>query len=87
MSLEERIDKLQQETTALDQKIVTSRDYSSYFFLGALATPFVIFIIIYNTKYAIENGEKSRKKVLKLTLLLTAIVWGSLYGANWYLTK
>jgi len=85
--MDERVSNLQQEISLLDKQLTASTQYTTYFFIGAIVVPFVVFAIIYNTKYANDNGTKDRKKALKLTLIITAVMWIILYLTNWWLYK
>lgn len=67
---------------------ISLSDYSGYIFASAVIAPFIIFGIVYNTKYALnETGEKDRKKVLKLSVIITVILWIVLYCTNWYINR
>ncbi len=83
--LSEKISKLEFETNKLEDKIVESTSYTSYFFLAAVILPFMIFFILYNLRSFRDEDEVDRKKVLKYTIPITFVIWGGLYGVNWYL--
>lgn len=87
-NLDEKINMLEKETQSLETQLISSSSYTGYIFAGAIATPFFIFFIIYNLgSMKEENGQVNRKKVLKYTIPIVLVLWGILYGVNWYLYK
>lgn len=87
-NLDEKIDMLERETKNLETHLIASSSYTGYIFAGAIFSPFVVFFIIYNLgSMKDEDGQINRRRVLKYTIPIVLILWGLLYGLNWYLYK
>lgn len=89
MSFQEQINELQYEVEELDKKLSHCSKYEKYLFGVSVATPFAIsgFLYMLGLKFVQTNGEIDRKKIVKWSAILTVIIWGLLYFANFYFTK
>lgn len=76
-TIQDKINGLQREVDALDQKMITTDNLSGILFAISLALPFAIGILLYMTKFGFvqTDDEVDRKKVLKYSLIISAVAW------------
>jgi hypothetical protein len=78
---DEKISQLQNEVGVLDNKLSIDNKFKNIYLMVAAFFPFITFAFLYFTSFGfvMQDDEVDRKKVLKWTLIFSALVWLCLY--------